>query len=309
MESQALVIGRSYAYREKRSPACPLLKVKLLDKVGRKGKLKIRFEDGPHPGLEEYVSSRQLVVPWGERRALLRDEERAARLEEHARDLADKALTEAASAVLESTGEPGAYAGETTTWMRENELQRILDRAGVQTPPADLHPFAYRDRHANIHLPLDAVVALARAFAAAEPQTVIGYLTDREEELRLKGNLPGERWYHEYLASSPPDSHWPGSGRASSRRARCCAKRLPGSADCSQEQRTTSRAPGRSAKPAGFCERWRAAEQASPPRAGPTRSSLSIAGCRPTGAAGRERSEAPPLEPAHTGRGRSGTHR
>lgn len=204
MESQALVIGRSYAYREKRSPACPLLKVKLLDKVGRKGKLKIRFEDGPHPGLEEYVSSRQLVVPWGERRAQLRDEERAARLEEHARDLADKALTEAASAVLESTGEPGAYAGETTTWMREDELQRILDRAGVQTPPADLHPFAYRDRHANIHLPLDAVVALARAFAAAEPQTVIGYLTDREEELRLKGNLPGERWYHEYLRELSP---------------------------------------------------------------------------------------------------------
>ena len=228
MESQALVIGRSYAYREKRSPACPLLKVKLLDKVGRKGKLKIsgpttrataccplgkvgrkgklkiRCEGGPHPGLEEYVSSRQLVVPWGERRALLRDEERAARLEQHARGLSDKALTEAASAVLESTGEPGAYAGETTTWMSEAELQRTLDRAGVQTPPADLHPFAYRDRHGNIHLSLDAVVAVARAFAAAEPQTVISYLDDREEELRLKGNLPGERWHHEYLRELSP---------------------------------------------------------------------------------------------------------
>ena len=39
-----------------------MFKVKLLDKVGRKGKVKIRFEDGPHPGLEEYVSTRQLVV-------------------------------------------------------------------------------------------------------------------------------------------------------------------------------------------------------------------------------------------------------
>lgn len=68
-----------------------MLQIKLLDKVGRKGKLKVRFEDGPHPGLEEYVSSRQLVVPWGERRALLRDEELAARLEEHARDLTDRA--------------------------------------------------------------------------------------------------------------------------------------------------------------------------------------------------------------------------
>lgn len=204
MESHALVIGRSYAYREKRSPACPLLKVKLLDKVGRKGKLKIRFEDGPHPGLEEYVSSRQLVVPWGERRALLRDEERAARLEGYARGLGDKALTEAASAVLASTGEPGAYADDTTTAMSEAELERILDRAGVYTAPADLHPLAYRDRHGHVHLPLDAVVSVARAFAAAEPQTVVGYLDDEEEELRLKGNLPGERWYHQYLRELSP---------------------------------------------------------------------------------------------------------
>lgn len=201
MESQALVVGRSYAYREKRSPACPLLQVKLL---GRKGKLKVRFQDGPHPGLEEYVSSRQLVVPWGERRALLRDEERASQLAEHARGLADKALMEAAGAVLESTGEPGAYAGDTTTAISEDELQRILDRAGVQTAPADLHPLAYRDRHGNVHLPLDAVVAVARAFAAAEPQTVMGYLDDSEEELRLKGNLPGERWYHQYLRELSP---------------------------------------------------------------------------------------------------------
>ena len=34
-----------------------MLKVLLLDKVGRKGKIKIRFEDGPHPGLEEYIAA------------------------------------------------------------------------------------------------------------------------------------------------------------------------------------------------------------------------------------------------------------
>jgi hypothetical protein len=49
----------------------------------------------------------------------------------------------------------------------------------------------YRDRHGDGHLPLDATVALARAFAAAEPQTVVSYLDDSEEELRLKGNQPG----------------------------------------------------------------------------------------------------------------------
>jgi hypothetical protein len=204
VESRELVIGRSYAYRERRSTTCPLLKVRLLDKIGRGGKNKIRFEEGPHPGLEEYVSSRQIVVPWGERKALLRDEERAARLEEHGRDITDNALVEAAGAVLESTGEPGAYPGQTTTSMDEGELQRILDRAGIQTAPADLHPLAYRDRHGRIHLPLDAVVGVAKAFAAAEPQTVIGYIDDEEQELRLKGNQPGERWYHQYLRELSP---------------------------------------------------------------------------------------------------------
>jgi hypothetical protein len=110
VESQALEIGRRYAFREKRISDSPLLKVKLLDIVGRKGKVKVRFEDGPHPGLEEYVSTRQLIIPWARRNALLRDEERSARLDEYARTVHDKALMEAASAVLAATGETGAYA-------------------------------------------------------------------------------------------------------------------------------------------------------------------------------------------------------
>jgi hypothetical protein len=204
MQGDAIVVGRSYAYREKRGPGVPMLRVRLLEKVGRKGKIKIRFEDGPHPGLEEYISTRQIVCAWGERAAVIRDEQRDARLDGYAAGLRDKALTEAAGAVLASTGEPGAYAGDTITAMHEGELQRILDRAGVDTPPVDLHPLGYRDRHGQINLPLDAIVAVAKAFAAAEPQTVVGYLDDREEELRLKGYQPGERSYHDYLRELSP---------------------------------------------------------------------------------------------------------
>ena len=50
MESHQLEIGRWYAYREKRAPRYPMIKVRLLDMVGREGKIKIRFEDRPHPG-------------------------------------------------------------------------------------------------------------------------------------------------------------------------------------------------------------------------------------------------------------------
>ena len=45
---------------------------------------------------------------------------------------------------------------------------------------------------------------MAKAFAAAEPQTVVGYLDDEEEELRLRGNQPGDRWYHQYQRELSP---------------------------------------------------------------------------------------------------------
>jgi len=109
---------------------------------------------------------------------VLRDEKLAAALDAHAAQVADPALGEAASAVLASTGEAGAGADAAGTAMSESELQRIIDRTGLTAAPTELHPLAYRDRHGNVHLPLEAAVALARAFAAAEPQTVVGYLDD-----------------------------------------------------------------------------------------------------------------------------------
>lgn len=197
MQEHELTTGRTYAYREKLSPDCPFLKVKLVEKVGRKGKVKVRFEDGPHPGLEEYVSTRQLVVAWGERKTVLRDEERKKGLAEYERGKDDKALRDASEAVLTSTGEPGAG------WDRA-ELQRILDRAGIEQSPEELHPLAYCDRRGEAHLPLEARIAVAQAFAAAEPQTVVAYLDDVEEEWRLKGNQPGERFSHDYLRQHLP---------------------------------------------------------------------------------------------------------
>ncbi len=199
MEGQQLAIGRLYAYRERRSAHCPLRKVKLIDIVGRRGKVKIRFEDGPHPGLEEYVSTRQIVISWADRKALLRDEERAALLEEYEKGAGavEKALSDAAEAVLEATGEPGCG-------MDQGEVQRILDRAGIEKGPTDLHHLAYRDRHGQIHLPGEAMVALAQAFAAAEPETVVIYLDDRDDELRIRGNQPGDRWYHQYRRELSP---------------------------------------------------------------------------------------------------------
>jgi hypothetical protein len=74
--------------------------------------------------------------------------------------------------------------------MPSDELQRIVDRAGLAEQPTDLHPLGFVDRHGDVHLPLDGAERLARAFAAAEPENVLMYIDDREEELRRGGNVP-----------------------------------------------------------------------------------------------------------------------
>ena len=225
-----MVIGRSYAYREKRGPDTPMFKVKLLDKVGRKGKIKVRFEDGPHPGLEEYISTRQVVCAWVQRNAVIRDEQRDAQLEEYSAGLRDKAVSEAASAVLFSTGEPGAYVGETVTAMSEDELQRILDRAGLKTPPTELHRLGYRDRYGQVNLPLDAMVLVAKAFAAAEPQTVVELVAICPGRMALRSAMAAR-----CATVSASWSPWGGdrweclrrSGRFGRRGCRGCRQGLP----------------------------------------------------------------------------------
>jgi hypothetical protein len=88
--------------------------------------------------------------------------------------------------------------------MSESELGRIIDRAGSTSAPADLHLLAHRDRHGFVHLPLDATVELARAFAAAGPTTVVGYLDDQEEEEEML--LRGNKLAHRATVTSPSPS-------------------------------------------------------------------------------------------------------
>jgi hypothetical protein len=93
--------------------------------------------------LEEYVSSRQLVVPWGERRALLRDEERAARLEQRPRSRRQGA---------DGGGERGACVDRRARRLRRRDND--LDERG--RAPAHPGPRGRADpagRPASIRLP------------------------------------------------------------------------------------------------------------------------------------------------------------
>ena len=199
MEGWALVEGRLHGYRQKRGRDSPFRKVKLLSKVGRNGAIKARFEDDPDRGLEEHVRTRQIVVLWSERRAFLRDEARTKRLEAYAVDNRDSAIEEAVITVLASSGEPSASGGQGVVLMPESEIEWIMRRAHLEGRAADLHHLGFRDRHGEVHVPLEAGAIPARAFAAAEPTTVLMYVHDREEELRIRGNAPGQRYVHNVL--------------------------------------------------------------------------------------------------------------
>jgi hypothetical protein len=122
MNEPAIVTGRSYAYREKRLAGTPILRVKALSKLGRRGKLKVRFEDGPYPGLEDYAATRQIICPWNERRAVLRDEQHETQLSAHMREVQDHTLGAAVDAVMQATGELGGGCEAGGTVMRADEL-------------------------------------------------------------------------------------------------------------------------------------------------------------------------------------------
>lgn len=203
MEGHLLEVGRLYAFREKRGREQPMLKVKLLDKVGRKGNVKIRFEDGPHPGLEEYVTTRQIVVPWGQRKAVLRDEESEERLNQHRRGYRDPALGEAASAVLESSGERGALADDGGTAMDERELQRIMDRAGLDGSPVELQS-ARLSRPPRPPRSDERSRSSPQAVGAPRAAKACARVTVPDHRLRLGGGTPPRgrpsrrRWNYAY---------------------------------------------------------------------------------------------------------------
>jgi hypothetical protein len=83
--------------------------------------------------------------------------------------------------------------------MQLESVERIGERAGMTGPMTDLHPAAFVDRFGTLCLPFEGVEKLARAFAAAEPETVLLYIEDQEAVYKARGYEPGERFWHDYL--------------------------------------------------------------------------------------------------------------
>lgn len=204
MQESQIEVGHKYAVRVKVSAGEPLLQVQVLEKTGRRGQVKVRRLDEPHAGLEEFVKTRQLIVPWGERQAFLKDEERAQRFDA-ARSRPNQALVGAIQTVMYSTGYNDASADDDgTIHMRAEELREIARLAGLPQKLEDLDSLAYVDRDGYMHLPIDVAEKLAYAYASAESEMVLMSIEDDEKEWSARGFEDGERFWHDYLREKTP---------------------------------------------------------------------------------------------------------
>ncbi|MGC4154508.1 MAG: hypothetical protein QM628_15720 [Propionicimonas sp.] len=200
MQKGDLVTGRRYALRQFGAPDT-LVKVRFLGVV-HKRHAKVRFEDGDLAGLDDWVTTRELVCPWVDRQRMLRDEERAARLRAACHESWDEVHERAISMVFEASGEENGF---TRTWdTSEGRATRLWSRAGFDGSPLDDDPLNYVDRHGEWHLSFETALKAAKGFAGRGPEMVTMYVSDWEDRLKAEGFQPGRRHMHDVLRDFAP---------------------------------------------------------------------------------------------------------
>ena len=192
MEKSKIICGNEYAIRERRSPRTLLQRVRVLQHI-RGNKWKAEWID-PNPGLIHYVESAQIVVPWKEPKAFLKDEDSAERLaDQNERDgyKEGSPIALAVEQVFESAGEQvgcrrGVVSGP------PDALDRIRTRA--RNPSSSEPAGSYQDRLGTVHWPFTAGLELARAFCAAEPSTALVNIEATERKWATEASRPGEEY-------------------------------------------------------------------------------------------------------------------
>lgn len=196
MQKSDIRIGQEYALREARSRDAPLQRIRILQHVRGK-KWKAEWID-PNPGLVEYVESQDLLCLWKERKAILLDEQRERQLREDNVQRGyenDSPLDNAVTEVFDAVGEPGLSFYRGVLSARPEAFERIKGRARLDNFTTT--STAYQDRHGTFHLPFVDALAIAQAFSAAEPSTVLVGVEATEQKWSQEARQPG----HDYLVN------------------------------------------------------------------------------------------------------------
>lgn len=220
MQKSDIRPNTEYALREKRTPGTPFQRVRVIAHV-RRNKWKVEWID-PNPGLVDYVESGQLVVPWKELKAFLKEEENAQRLREHNErdgyDEEDSPVVRALHEVFESVADGINFYKGSITALPE-AIDRLGARIGIET--IEQSPAAYTDRQGRLHLPFNVALDLGRRFCAFEPTTVLLAVETTEREWEHKARN-GEDYIvsllNEYRASWALIRQWAGHDAAVAQR-------------------------------------------------------------------------------------------
>lgn len=178
-----------YAFREKRVPGIAFQRVRIIEHI-RGNKWKAEWIE-PNPGLVHYVESGQLIVPWKNHKAFLKDERNAEQLHEHNKRHGyqrESPVAEAVEEVLASVGERVDFLHGVLSGPPE-AIERVKARAKMEPQTHSLG--AYTDRFGMLHLPFDECLELARRFSAAEPSTVLVRVETTERQWEQEARRPG----------------------------------------------------------------------------------------------------------------------
>src|ERR1700731_2040284 len=207
-----LKAGAEYAFREKRVPGTPLARIKLIQHV-RGNKWKAKWID-THPGLVDYVTTKQILVSWKEHKQFLQEEKDLAHLREynlsHGYD-GNFPVCEALQQVFESVKDEISYDRGIlqTTFEPLNRL-----RARSRLSEYVLQAPAFQGRDGSLRLPHDQAEELARKFCKAEPAPVLIDIEATERKWAMEAARPGNEYQvsllNQYRASWAIIRQWCG---------------------------------------------------------------------------------------------------
>ena len=185
-----LIPGQEYAFREKRIIGSPLHRVKLLKHIrGRKWQAKwIK----PNPNLIDYLSTEQVMVPWKDQAAFLKEERDRESMRRHNLKLgfsASSPISEAVDSVIDSVGDDVRFNDGNLSGTRD-QFERLKGRARLENLQLDEIPPRYLDRQGRLHLPFETALELARAFCMTEPGTPLTNVEATERNWSLTATRP-----------------------------------------------------------------------------------------------------------------------
>ena len=182
MNSRDISPYKEYVLRS-RSEHGEYQRVRTIDDIG-KGKWLVEWVE-PKSSPTALVPSREILCLWSELRDYAEDERRERALREetnHGWPGEEHPLDKAVYEALEATGDniellKGVLSGP------PDGLERVAARAGFMWPRSSI---SYTDRFGIRHYPWGIALELAKAFAAAEPNTVLMHIEVDERRWEIE---------------------------------------------------------------------------------------------------------------------------